>query len=198
MLRGCCILGVMFAVGSVGCRDKVSEDNIRVPNKETNETIAVKAEVNLPTLPTAGLYPVKPEEPIWADNSYCYVCHLNYQGEELTHNHEISGVGCEMCHGISDRHSADEDGLTPPDRMFPKVKINTFCTECHVKGNIEHINVHKPLFNKAVDDKNVCTDCHGKHRLNVRTRVWDKETGELISDDGVRMMGDDSSTVPDL
>ncbi len=34
----------------------------------------------------------------------------------------------------------------------------------------------------------VCTDCHGEHRLKVRTRRWDKETGKLVSDDGVRMM----------
>ena len=34
----------------------------------------------------------------------------------------------------------------------------------------------------------ICTDCHGQHRMKVRTRVWDKETGKLIKDDGVRMM----------
>jgi hypothetical protein len=26
----------------------------------------------------------------------------------------------------------------------------------------------------------VCTDCHGSHKLKVRTRMWDKETGKLI------------------
>ena len=34
----------------------------------------------------------------------------------------------------------------------------------------------------------VITQCHGKHQIKVRTRVWDKGTGKLISDDGVRMM----------
>jgi hypothetical protein len=28
----------------------------------------------------------------------------------------------------------------------------------------------------------VCTGCHGKHRLAVRTRVWNKETGKLVKE----------------
>ncbi len=30
----------------------------------------------------------------------------------------------------------------------------------------------------------VCTDCHGEHRLKVRTVVWDKETRKLLSGKG--------------
>jgi hypothetical protein len=33
-----------------------------------------------------------------------------------------------------------------------------------------------------------CTECHGEHSLKVRTRQWDKLTGKLIADDGVRMV----------
>ncbi len=33
---------------------------------------------------------------------------------------------------------------------------------------------------KTDPDKIVCTDCHGKHRMEVRTVVWDKKTGKLL------------------
>ena len=56
-----------------------------------------------------------------ADNSYCIVCHLNYETEKLTTGHQIAGVGCAKCHGESEKHSGDEDGLTPPDVMFAQV-----------------------------------------------------------------------------
>ena len=39
------------------------------------------------------------------------------------------------------------------------------------------------------EERLVCTECHGEnHRMEVRTRKWDKKTRKLISDDGVRMM----------
>jgi len=123
-----------------------------------------------------------------ADNSYCYVCHLNYQQDELTMKHESRGIGCENCHGTSEQHSADEDGLIPPDVMFPKDKINSYCLTCHPEGSIDHISSHKSVLANSANAKAVCTDCHGQHRLGVRTRIWDRKTGRLISDDGVRMM----------
>ncbi|MCL4193272.1 MAG: cytochrome c family protein, partial [Thermoguttaceae bacterium] len=43
----------------------------------------------------------KPEP---AGNSYCYVCHANYEEEELTAIHHAVGVGCETCHGMSMKH----------------------------------------------------------------------------------------------
>ena len=129
------------------------------------------------------------EEPEIADNSYCYVCHLNYQEEEFTTNHQLAGVGCEDCHGISDRHSSDEDGVTPPDIMYPEEKINPSCLECHPKEEIIDQIGHRPFFSETDTERQYCMACHGlKHRLEVRTRRWDKQTGELIWDDGVRMM----------
>jgi len=160
---------------------------------ETQVEPSVSASIT-PASGDAGAVEKKEEEPEWADNSYCYVCHVNYDGEELTLNHEIAGVGCETCHGVSERHSADEDGITPPDRMFPRGKINAYCITCHAEADINHVSEHKPLFDATSGDTHVCTDCHGKHSMAVRTRIWDKETGKLISDDGVRMMYEDSPT----
>ena len=125
-----------------------------------------------------------------ADNSFCYVCHINYKEEKLARRHARAGVGCEKCHGRSDKHSSDEDGVTAPDVMFPREKINPFCMTCHPAGKLKRKIAHwSVLDGKAKEGKNVCTDCHGKHRLKVRTRRWDKTTGKLIADDGVRMTG---------
>lgn len=128
------------------------------------------------------------EEP--ADNSYCYVCHVNLKEEELAELHRPAGVGCMDCHGWSDDHSADEDNVTPPDTMFPRWSVASSCLRCH--GH-DADDANEPARRPAVaatagGRRVVCTDCHGTHRLAVRTRQWDKITGKLIYDDGVRMV----------
>jgi len=123
-----------------------------------------------------------------ADNSFCYVCHVNFKKEALAQTHQSVGVGCEKCHGSSDAHSSDEDGLTPPEKMYARQRINPYCMTCHSKTKLAKVSEHKSML--AGTSKKVCTDCHGKHKLKVRTRIWDKSTGKLISDDGVRMMYD--------
>ncbi len=127
-----------------------------------------------------------------ADNSYCYVCHANYQTEVLTQTHLPMGVGCELCHGMSDEHSADEDGLTPPEIMWPAEWINLTCMECHPSAELAK-NVSHRDFLARPEPGETCMHCHGEaHRLNVRTRIWDRKTGELLECDGVRMMDEDS------
>ncbi len=116
-----------------------------------------------------------------ADNSRCHVCHINYAMEELAVSHAKANVGCETCHGASNAHCSDEDNITPPDVIFAKAAIRPACMKCHA----ELTDSHAP--GGATDNK-VCTDCHGKHRLAVRTRTWDKETRALIKDDRVRMI----------
>ena len=112
----------------------------------------------------------KPATP--ADNSYCLVCHTNYEEEKLTMAHQPVGVGCEKCHGASVKHSGDEDGLTPPEIMYPKADVSRFCMTCHPKQELLHGDNHKELY-KDGDYTGACTDCHGKkHRLKVRTRIW--------------------------
>ena len=145
-----------------------------------------------PAAPAADKPDAPPPEP--ADNSYCYVCHAPYEQEEMTKEHVPFGVGCETCHGESEKHSGDEDGLTPPEIMFPRDKINTACmTECHTKDDLVASGNHDEVFVAAKKTDKTCTECHAeKHRLKVRTRIWDKATGKLLSDDGVRMMYKDS------
>jgi hypothetical protein len=133
-----------------------------------------------------------PEGPV-ADNSRCHVCHVNYQEEELAVTHARGNVGCEDCHGSCDAHCSDEDNITPPDIMYPAAKINPFCMTCHaeVKDDPELAANHEEVLKGTAAENKLCTDCHGKHRLGYRTRRWNKETGELLDDDSVRMITDD-------
>jgi len=122
-----------------------------------------------------------------ADNSYCYVCHVNYQEEPLAHQHEVAGVGCEKCHGLSAKHSADEDNLTAPDHMYSETRVASFCLACHPQEKLASDAHHKPIFAAGAPWQR-CTDCHGEHRLKNRTRRWDKDTGKLIWKDSGPVM----------
>lgn len=124
-----------------------------------------------------------------ADNSYCYVCHLSYQQEELAKVHQPKGVGCETCHGISDKHSEDEDNLTPPEAMYSRKSIFAFCLSCHPKEKLAKVEDHEEILATPPKTSDTCTECHGnEHRMKVRTRKWDKDTGKVLWYDGVRMM----------
>jgi len=109
-----------------------------------------------------------------ANNDRCYVCHLNMKSEEVVTTHQKADIGCEQCHGQSDPHRADEDTFTPPEKIFAKTAVNPFCgsKECHA--------THSTTVSAADLKTQVCTDCHGSHKMKVRTRMWDKETRELI------------------
>jgi hypothetical protein len=125
-------------------------------------------------------------------NVFCSACHYGFSDEKLALTHEKAGIGCERCHGESERHRSDEDNITPPDIMYPKAKINPTCMMCHPRHEIRHVARHKTLlagaktvFDSADEGDNQisCTDCHAKdHRINVRTIRWNKETGELLKD----------------
>jgi hypothetical protein len=110
-----------------------------------------------------------------ADNSRCFVCHINYEQEQIAVTHARQGMGCANCHGESDEHIADESWAsggngTAPDKMFTRAQINPFCMGCHAKENID-TEQHKPLFTNDNEEK-YCTDCHGDHRLTNRKCKW--------------------------
>ncbi len=159
-LKVVAVMAVVLAVVIIGCEmtGQTPADNTvkNEPVKQKDKEEAVAAQI----------------EPEPADNSFCYVCHGNFVGEEISLNHESAGVGCITCHGASGGHSSDEEGLKPPDIMFAKEKIDSACKKCHITA-IAHPPKH-------------CTDCHGDHVMASRTRRWNKDTGELIWDDGVR------------
>lgn len=134
--------------------------------------------------------PDRSQKPVPADNSYCLVCHINLEKEKLVAWHLPAGVGCETCHGMSDKHSADEDNLTAPEIMWAKPRINPRCLTCHPQADLlkskDGGDSHKEAFARwekpaaADDGERYCTDCHGDHHIPNRTRQWDKETGKLL------------------
>jgi len=76
--------------------------------------------------------------------------------------------------------------------MSAQSQVNPFCMTCHEKAKLLKLDDHKDFF-KDPQPGETCNNCHGeKHRLAVRTRIWDKTTGKLLKDDGVRMMLKDS------
>lgn len=133
-------------------------------------------------------------EPDWADNSYCYVCHVNFQDEDLSMAHEEVGVGCETCHGMSAKHSEDENNATAPDIMWAEFRINGRCMTCHLRKDLfpgSKASNHESFFarldrpEKADPGEKYCTQCHAeKHKVPHRTRIWDRETGKLLKQTG--------------
>lgn len=167
--------------------------------KGVGETTARDQSSPLPLAPPTALD--APSGPV-ANNTRCFVCHANYDfyEEQLVFGHAKANVGCVQCHGESSRHSADEDGLTPPDRMFPKAHIRFNCLGCHnwmklvasdkTRQNRADLD-EKPDHQSVLDGtakKKLCTDCHGDHRLGHRTRAWDKRTGKLLRRDATPAM----------
>ena len=117
----------------------------------------------------------KPSTGPVADNSRCYVCHLNFEQEPFAASHALANIGCAECHGPSDAHIADESWAsggngTAPDIMFPPDKINPSCMECHPGEKLSADT--RCLFLAGGGDKKCCTDCHGKHRMASRRCKW--------------------------
>ena len=135
---------------------------------------------------------------IKVDNFACYVCHGNYEGEELVVSHGRKEIGCVDCHGQSHEHRDDEDNVTPPDKMYALEDVDKMCAACHnihdapARDVIERWQERCPA--KTSPDEIVCTDCHFQHRLKFRTVWWDKKTRQLI----VREKGQRTKTAEDL
>jgi hypothetical protein len=119
-----------------------------------------------------------------ADNTACFVCHGNYQGEELAEKHAAGNIGCMSCHGPSVAHRNDEDHRTPPDVMFASKDISKACAKCHETHDVAAVKVIQRWKEKCPARTDtaemVCTDCHGEHRMKFRSYWWDKKTREYI------------------
>jgi hypothetical protein len=118
-----------------------------------------------------------------AENAACFVCHANYRAEPLAGWHAEANIGCVACHGKSYAHRNDENNTTPPDIMYPVDKIDRSCRKCHATHDVPPEKVviiwlqRHP--NKTHPETIICTDCHGDHRLKLRSVQWDKRTGKL-------------------
>lgn len=118
------------------------------------------------------------------ENTACFVCHANYKTESLVECHVKVNIGCVNCHGQSSAHQNDENNITPPETMYSAEKIDPFCRNCHNAHDVPPEKVVARWTQRGLDksDSNeiVCTDCHGDHRMKVRTVIWDKRSGTLL------------------
>jgi len=132
-------------------------------------------------------------EKTFTANVFCAACHYGFGDEMLASTHESAGIGCERCHGESERHRSDEDNVTPPEIMYPKERIIPTCMMCHPRHKIRHVPAHeillagaKTIFDSDSEDAGsqmYCTTCHAKeHRISVRTIRWNKVTGEILEE----------------
>jgi hypothetical protein len=117
-------------------------------------------------------------------NDACFVCHMNYKEEALANRHAEANVGCVECHGTSYPHRNDENNITPPDIMYPADQIDASCVKCHTTHDAPAVQVIVRWIERCAAKRDpkalVCTDCHGNHRLKIRTVRWDKRTGKLV------------------
>ena len=129
--------------------------------------------------------PSEPADRPVADNSACYVCHTNYQEEDMVVVHARENIGCMKCHGKSYAHRDDEDNITPPDIMYAQDVVDTACKECHQEHDVAATKIitrwQERCPGKEDPGQIICTDCHGAHRLAVRTVRWDKKTRQLLA-----------------
>jgi hypothetical protein len=88
---------------------------------------------------------------------------------------------CRSCHNAHD---------IPPKKIIAHWlkhiadKTDSSCGGCHEDNDVPPAKV-VALWTQRGLDKNdpneiVCTDCHGDHRMKVRTVIWDKKSGKLL------------------
>ena len=190
------VLAVLAPLTILSCTPKVSLDRDEIqPAPAENDS--AESPGRPPPLVVDSDAPLLLEEPTQRQQDYanittqaavenadCFVCHANYKSEVLAGDHAKANIGCADCHGQSLAHKNDENNTTPPEKMYPTDKIDPFCQGCHASHDVPADKVvalwTKRNLDKIDPDIIVCTDCHGEHRMEVRTVIWDKETGKLL------------------
>jgi hypothetical protein len=194
LLAGLLLAGAYWLSGASGGRGFFSPAAVEAadpppgkPAEKPKPLPALKVDKNAPLLldtPAETKPPGTGKGPK-ADNHACFVCHTNYQDEWMAVEHANANVGCVKCHGESIAHRNDENNITPPDIMYPAEGIDTACVKCHETHNAPAKKVLARWKERcaAKTDFNllICTDCHGDHRLKLRSVRWDKKTGKLLT-----------------
>lgn len=92
-----------------------------------------------------------------------------------------------FCRGC---HSTVHD--IPPRKIITrwlernKKEDNPSCANCHKEDDVPPVKVVARWKERGLDkaktdpDKIICTDCHGEHRMRIRTVIWDKKSGKLL------------------
>jgi len=101
-------------------------------------------------------------------NKVCYECHMDFEDEELSSEHEEHGVTCVRCHGRSQPHMDDEVRKTPPDAIFRGASMKVLCLTCHDPAKHAREKMHASeaaAAKKTGRPERTCTTCHGEHEL---------------------------------
>lgn len=115
------------------------------------------------------------EEAILKSNSACMVCHIDFDEEELTVQHQKADVMCARCHGPCLAHMNDEMAATGPDLVFGRAEVDHMCLQCHLTHRNRHNDkkAFEAFFEKWRGKRRpngqlimkgaICMDCHGRH-----------------------------------
>jgi hypothetical protein len=89
-----------------------------------------------------------------------------------------------FCQGCHDAHDISARKIIAAWIRQKAKKPDVTCQGCHKEDDVppEKVVARWKELDLGESDPAaiVCTDCHGDHRMKVRTVIWDKETGELL------------------
>ena len=88
---------------------------------------------------------------------------------------------CQACH---DAHDIPAKKIIARWIKQKEKKPDATCEGCHEDDDVPPEKVVARWKERNLDESDlariVCTDCHGDHRMKVRTVIWDKKTGKLL------------------
>ena len=89
-----------------------------------------------------------------------------------------------FCQGCHDAHDISARKIIAAWVKQKAKKPDVTCEGCHKEDDVPPEKVVTRWKELGIDKSDpaviVCTDCHGDHRIKVRTVIWDKESGELL------------------
>jgi len=89
-----------------------------------------------------------------------------------------------FCQGCHDAHDISAKKIIARWIEQKVKKPDATCEGCHEDDDVPPEKVVARWTKRNLDESDpariVCTDCHGDHRMKVRTVIWDKKTGKLL------------------
>jgi hypothetical protein len=94
----------------------------------------------------------------------CTPCHSEHLEGLKAHKHFAVRVGCEVCHGSSQKHR-DASGGAAPDRVAAPEQVPALCGGCHEKARREYSPSRHGKVVLAAGRLRAasCGTCHGVH-----------------------------------
>lgn len=104
---------------------------------------------------------------------------------EIMYPAEKIDAYCQGCHSTA--HDIPPKTIIARWLELCKKEAKPSCAGCHKEDDVPPAKVVARWKEKGLDKaktdpgKIVCTDCHGDHRMRIRTVIWDKKSGKLLS-----------------